>query len=89
MQNPPPATPAAGADHAPFLSVIRGNPTAEEVAALTVVLTAKARGAAAATAAMSAASGGAGSSAWSAKSRLMREPVSPGPGGWKRSALPR
>ena len=95
MQNTSPttaagSTPRADSEQAPFLRVVHGNPTAEELAAVTVVLAAKVRtAAAAAAAARSAASSATGSSAWSARSRLLREPVSPGPGGWKRSAFPR
>jgi hypothetical protein len=69
----------------PFLRVVRGNPTPEELAAVTVVLAAKARAAAAAGQATKTS----GSSEWAARSRLMRASVSPGPGGWKRSAFPR
>ena len=71
----------------PFLSVVRGQPTAAEVAALVTVLTARA----AARAALAGPPGPAGAtrSAWSDRSRLMRESVSPGPGAWRRSSLPR
>ena len=78
-----------GQERQPFLRVVRGNPTAEELAALTLVLAARARAAAAAAAARPAASTPASRSSWSAKSRLLRQTVSPGSGGWKRSALPR
>ena len=88
MQNPSPADPGADGRQEPFLRVVRGNPTAEELAAVTVVLAARARAAAAA-AAQQGASTTRRSSAWSARSRLLRETVSPSPGGWKRSALPR
>ena len=73
----------------PFLRVVRGNPTAEELAAVTVVLAASARAAAAAAAARPGARNTAGCSEWSSRSRLMRETVRPAPGGWKRSAMPR
>ena len=90
MQNSSPAGPRAGGNEQPFLRVVRGNPTADELAAVTVVLAARARAAAAASAAArSEASTTRRSSAWSARSRLLRESVSPSPGGWKRSALPR
>lgn len=78
-----PGEPAS--DGRPFLRVVRGNPTTEELAAITIVLAARARAAAA----QSAVSTPAASSVWSARSRLLREPVAPGPGGWRRSALPR
>ncbi len=99
MQNSSSSETAAGAGSGPdaqdaqaerpFLRVVRGNPTAEELAALTIVLAARARAAAATAAAASPASTPARRSDWSARSRLLRESVSPSPGGWKRSALPR
>jgi Acyl-CoA carboxylase epsilon subunit len=70
----------------PFLRVVRGNPTPEELAAVTIVLAARIRAVAAAAGQANDASG---CSNWSARSRLMRASVSPSPGGWKRSALPR
>ncbi len=70
----------------PFLRVVRGNPTPDELAAVVVVLAARAAAAAAGPPAASAPSR---RSDWAAPSRLLRESVSPGPGGWKRSALPR
>ena len=70
----------------PFLRVVRGKPTPEELAAVTIVLAARVRAVAAAAGQANDASG---CSNWSARSRLMRESVSPSPGGWKRSALPR
>jgi hypothetical protein len=66
---------------APALSVVRGEPTAAELAAVIVVLTAKA-GQAAAVAADPA------PSQWSARSRQMRQQLSPGHGAWRASALP-
>lgn len=96
MQNssPPVTAPGTGSEPdpqegQPFLRVVRGNPTAGELAALTIVLAARARAAAATAEARAAASTPARRSGWSARSRLLRESVSPGPGGWKRSALPR
>ena len=65
----------------PVLTVVRGNPSAEEIAALVAVLTA----ARAASAGAAAARPG---SAWSARSRLLRAPLPRGPGGWRASALP-
>lgn len=66
---------------APLLRVVRGEPTAEELAALVAVVTAQA-------------TAGAGDqpvrrTAWNDPARLVRTPVSPGPGGWRASALPR
>jgi hypothetical protein len=67
----------------PVLSVVSGNPSAEQIAALVVVLSAR-RGPA----------GAAGSAPvsrfeWSSRSRSMRSAVRAGPGGWRASALPR
>jgi hypothetical protein len=67
---------------APALSVVRGEPTAAELAAVIVVLTAKAGQAA------TAAAAGPAPSQWSARSRQMRQQLSPGPGAWRASALP-
>ena len=79
-----PGTAAAGQrpPHDPPLRLVRGDPTAEEVAALVAVL--------------SSAGGGDDPeakprprSAWASRASLVRRPVSPGPGGWRASALPR
>jgi Acyl-CoA carboxylase epsilon subunit len=67
---------------APVLTVVRGSPSAEEIAALVIVLTARTGPASAGAAARPG-------SAWSARSRLLREPLPRGPGGWRASALPR
>ncbi|KWX02426.1 acyl-CoA carboxylase subunit epsilon [Carbonactinospora thermoautotrophica] len=67
----------------PFLRVVRGEPTAEELAAVVVVL--QARAAAAAGAAAPAEP----PSAWRDRSRYVRRPLAPGPGAWRASALPR
>jgi Acyl-CoA carboxylase epsilon subunit len=62
---------------------VRGTPSAEEMAALVAVLSARTRSAGAAR------SGETGRSSWSARSRLLREPIARAPGGWRASALPR
>jgi hypothetical protein len=67
---------------APALRVVRGEPTAAELAAVIVVLTARA-GRAATTAAPDRVP-----SVWSARSRQMRQPLWPGHGAWRASALP-
>ena len=67
----------------PVLRVIRGDATPEEVAALVAVLMSRAAAAASAQQAPSQAR-----SAWSDRSRLVRGPLSPGPGAWRRSVLP-
>ncbi len=82
---PPAAAPAAPADTGggPVLSIVRGAPTAQEMAAVVVVLAGRAR---------PAEEPGVGASVrseWSARSRLVRIAVRAGPGAWRASALPR
>jgi hypothetical protein len=67
----------------PVLTVVAGQPTAEELAAVVVVLSARARQAGPERQAP------ARPSAWSARSRLMRTPATAGPGEWRASAQPR
>ncbi|MPR00315.1 acyl-CoA carboxylase subunit epsilon [Modestobacter sp. I12A-02628] len=62
----------------PFLTVLRGQPTDEELAALTAVVAALAQ------------SGGPRRrptpvGAWASRADLVRTPLSPGPGGWRAS----
>jgi hypothetical protein len=66
----------------PRLTVVRGEPTAAELAAVVVVLSARGRQAGPAPAARPR-------SQWTAKSRQMRPDLTPGPGAWRASALPR
>jgi hypothetical protein len=67
-------------EKAPFLRVVKGDATPEEIAALVAVL---------------AAAGGSGEAprkpapAWSAHHRKVRVTMPHGPGGWRNSALPR
>ncbi|XVQ12207.1 acyl-CoA carboxylase subunit epsilon [Spirillospora sp. CA-255316] len=73
----------------PFLQIVQGDPSPEEVAALVAVLTARARAHAAA-----AAGGERRVSRWADRSRMLRGPVSEGQrprgaGAWRASALPR
>ena len=70
---------------APYLSVVRGDATAEEIAALVATLTAvaAARSAAAAPAEQPPVVHN-----WNSRSRLLRTPVHAAAGGWRRSALP-
>lgn len=76
---------AGDADHAataPVLKVVSGNPTAEEVAALTAVLAAVGGGdSGEATATPTA-------SLWGRSARLPAQRVTPGPGAWRASAMP-
>ena len=64
----------------PVLAVTRGVPTPDELAALVVVLASRPAG--------PASRGCAVQSSWSAKGRMLRAPVRPGPGAWRASALP-
>lgn len=61
--------------------VVRGTPTDEELAALTVVLTAKAAG--------GPAPAEPPRSAWASYWARRRAPLTPGDGAWRASALPR
>jgi hypothetical protein len=73
------------AEQVPFLRVVRGDASDEEIAALVATLTAVA-------AARSAA--GANSKQriaaheWASRARQLRTPAHPAAGGWRRSALP-
>jgi Acyl-CoA carboxylase epsilon subunit len=69
---------------APYLSVVRGDATAEEIAALVATLTAVA----AARSAAASAEAPPATSNWNSRARLLRSPVRPSAGGWRRSALP-
>ena len=62
-----------------LLRVVRGEPTAEEIAALVAVVAALARATAAAPTTVHR-------SAWADRAGLVRAPHLPGPGGWRRSA---
>jgi hypothetical protein len=71
------------------LRVVGGRPTAEEVAALSVALSAAARARAAGAAADRPAGGGrAPVGGWAWRGRLLRTPLAHGPDAWRRSALP-
>jgi len=73
--------PQAGAQPQPVLTVVRGTPTPDELAALLVVLASRppAR----------RTDPGPPRSLWSAPGRALRAPLFPGPGAWRDSALPR
>ena len=64
----------------PVLRVVRGEPTAEELAALVAVLGARSAGGAPPPAAAR--------SAWSDPAGLVRRPLAHGPGRWTRSSRP-
>jgi hypothetical protein len=69
----------------PFLRVVRGDATAEEIAALVATVTAV-------TAARSSGADDAKPAPvrpnWNDPARLLHAPAHPSPGGWRRSALP-
>jgi hypothetical protein len=69
----------------PVLRVVRGEPTAEELAALVTVLAARSTAAAAAGRRAHAEA----RSLWRDRSRNVRPPLSAGPGAWRASGLPR
>jgi len=71
-------------NRAPYLRVVRGDATAEEIAALVTALAAVAAARARAAAVQPAPA----RSNWNDPARRMRTPVHPGPGRWRRSALP-
>jgi Acyl-CoA carboxylase epsilon subunit len=65
------------------LRIVAGHPGTTEIAVLAAVLSARA--------AFAGSTGAppAARSQWSSRSRLVREPLPRGPGGWRASALPR
>jgi hypothetical protein len=71
--------------NAPFLRVVRGDATAEEIAALVATLTAIA---AARSRVSQEAQPAPVRANWNARARLLRAPAHPAPGAWRRSALP-
>lgn len=66
----------------PVLRIVRGEPDAAELAALTAVL-------AAASVGDDEAPDPTPTSGWARRTDLVRGPVHPGPGGWRASARPR
>jgi len=75
---------AGAAENQPLLSVVRGEPTAAELAALSVVVDALVR-----CGSQSSKPEQTDGSRWAAKEQLMRPQLRPGPGAWRSSALPR
>jgi Acyl-CoA carboxylase epsilon subunit len=63
----------------PSLRVVRGEPTAEELAALVAVLAARA---------FVSADRPVRTTVWSDRGRLVRRQLAPGPGAWRSSARP-
>ena len=68
----------------PLLRMVRGQPTAEETAALAVVFAAKL----AARPAEDRARGRSPAGGWADRARALHVPPAPGPGAWKSSARP-
>jgi hypothetical protein len=66
----------------PRLTIVRGDPTPEEIAALVTVLNARLRSGG------QARVGTAPRYGWSSRSRMVRGPLSRGPGAWRASTLP-
>ena len=66
----------------PLLRVVRGDATPEEIAALVAVLMGRSADNEAPSPARSA------QGLWSDRAARLRRPLSPGPGAWRRSALP-
>jgi hypothetical protein len=71
---------------APLFRVVRGRPSAEETAALTVVLVAARAARARAARAGADSTGTTGN--WASHARALRAQTAPGPNAWRRSALP-
>jgi hypothetical protein len=71
--------------NAPYLRIVRGDANAEEIAALVATLTAVA---AARSSAARRAEQRPVTPNWNSRARLLRTPVHPAAGGWRRSALP-
>jgi hypothetical protein len=71
----------------PLLAVVRGDASAEEIAALTAVLAAK-EAATARLAAASASGRGGRPFGWASRRAMLRKPLSHGPGAWRASARP-
>ncbi len=67
---------------APLLRVVRGDPTAGELAALVAIVVARRAAAAVVSPAIRR-------SGWSERNRLLRVTHPPGPAGWRASAAPR
>jgi hypothetical protein len=65
----------------PVLSVLRGEPTADELAALLVVLASRQPA--------QPADRGERPSLWSSPGQMLQAPLFPGPGAWRASGLPR
>jgi acyl-CoA carboxylase epsilon subunit len=72
----------SGTDQQPVLAIVKGNPTAQETAAVVTVLFARAAPAS------EPAPRSVIRSQWASKSRQLRRPLVRGPGAWRASARP-
>ncbi len=77
--------PDQAAGNVPFLRVVRGDATPEEIAAVVAILAAFA---AARSRMADEAKHESVRTNWNDRARLLRAPVHPAPGAWRRSALP-
>jgi hypothetical protein len=66
---------------APLLSIVKGEPSAEELAALTVVIAALSQARPARRRPVTV--GG-----WASRTGVLRRPLQPGPGGWRAAGGP-
>jgi hypothetical protein len=81
------AGPPGAATDTSGLTAVAGQPTAGDLAALTAALSAVLARAAADRAAADR-SAGRRAGGWADRARLLRPPLAPGPGAWRRSARP-
>jgi hypothetical protein len=77
----------AAADGGPVLRVVRGSPSAQEVAALVAVLLASQPAAGSGAEGRTALRRG-GEAAWGNRSALLRRSLPPGPDAWRASSRP-
>jgi hypothetical protein len=76
----------SGPGESPLFSVVSGHPGAEDLAALTAILASRLATRQRTVTAQAAAR--TARSAWLDRAALTRAPLRPGPGAWRRSALP-
>jgi acyl-CoA carboxylase epsilon subunit len=73
----------------PLLEIVAGHPSAEEVAALTLAISAVLAARESAARAEQAARGANAAGGWTDRSHLLRTALAHGPDAWRRSARPR
>jgi hypothetical protein len=90
----PPRRPSAGLRHGvspstePWFQVVAGHPSDEELAAFTVVLTTLVADLERQHRELASARGPHPARGWASRPQLLRAPLAPGPGAWRRSARP-